>query len=206
VLRPAFERESYGESGFKLYHVTRRIYRGSDDDVGQLFKWYFSGDSPFPLPNSNMVFKMSAASLELFQESFKTTGALVTGRRDFDVSNAWGGKPPFDVPTFIVTHSPPQEWVKEGSPFTFVTEGAVSAVEQARQAAGEKNVLVSGSKVVQQCIKAGLIDELHIDLASMLLGDGISLFGQLGIQPNDLELYQVVEGKDVIHLRFRIVK
>lgn len=177
-----------------------------DDNVGRLFKWYYSGDTPFPLPGTNMVFKMSPASIELFREYFQTTGALVTGRRDFDVSGAWGGKPPFNVPVFIVTHAPAQAWVREGSPFTFVTEGVVSAVEQAKQVAGDKNVLISGSKIVQQCIKAGLLDEIHIDLASMLLGDGISLFGQLGIEPLELERFLVVEGKDVTHLRFRVLK
>jgi dihydrofolate reductase len=179
---------------------------GSGDDVSRLFKWYYSGDTTFPLPNSDMAFKMSPASFELFQGYFSTTGALVTGRRDFEVSGAWGGKPPFDVPFFIVTHTPPQEWIKEGSPFRFVTEGVASAVDQAKQVAGDKNVLVGGSKIVQQCIKLGLLDELHIDLASMLLGDGISLFGQLGIQPVELERFQVVEGKDVTHLRFRVLK
>ena len=179
---------------------------GPNDDVGPLFKWYTSGDSAFPLPHTNRVFKMSSASLKLFQDAFKTTGALVTGRGDFNASNAWGGKPPFDVPTFIVTHTPPQEWVKEDSPFKFVTEGVASAIEQAKQVAGDKNVLVGGSKIVQQAIKAGLIDEIYIDLASILLGDGISLFGTLGIQPLDLERFLVVEGKDVTHLRYRILK
>ena len=177
-----------------------------NDDVGRLFKWYYSGDTPFPLPGTEMVFKMSQASAELFQELFRTTGALVTGRRDFDVSRAWGGRPPFDVPTFIVTHNIPQEWVYEGSPFTFVTAGVQSAIQRARQAAGDKNVVVGGSKIVQQCIKAGLLDEIYIDLASMLLGDGISLFDRLGIEPLDLERTQVIEGTDVTHLRFRVVK
>ncbi|HYP39944.1 MAG TPA: dihydrofolate reductase family protein [Chloroflexia bacterium] len=177
-----------------------------NDDVGRLFKWYYSGDTPFPLPGTDMVFKMSRASAELFQDLFKTTGALVTGRRDFDVSRAWGGKPPFDVPTFVVTHTVPQEWVYACSPFTFVTDGVESAIGQARQAAGDKNVVVGGSKITQQCIKAGLLDEIYIDLASMLLGDGISLFGQLGIEPVELECTEVIEGTDVTHLRFRIVK
>lgn len=177
-----------------------------NDDVGRLFKWYYSGDTAFPLPGTDMVFKMSGASAELFQDLFRTTGALLTGRRDFDVSSAWGGRPPFDVPTFIVTHNIPQEWVYEGSPFTFVTDGVESAIEQARAVTGDKNVVVGGSKIVQQCIKAGLLDEIHIDLASMLLGDGISLFGQLGIEPVDLERTEVIEGTDVTHLRFRIKK
>ena len=174
-------------------------------DVGKLFKWYFSGDTPFPLPNTNMTFKMSAASAKHFQSLFDTTGALVTGRGDFDASNAWGGKPPFNVPTYIVTHNPPQEWVKEGSPFIFVTEGVESAVAQAKQSAGEKDVVVGGTQITQQCIRAGLIDEIFIELASMLLGDGISLFGHLG-QHVELERLSVIEGTDVTHLRYRVVK
>lgn len=130
----------------------------------------------------------------------------MTGRRDFEVSKAWGGKPPFNVPTFIVTHTPPPEWNKPDAPFRFVTDGVESALQQARQAAGDKNVMVSGSKVVQQCLKAGLLDELHIDLASMLLGSGISLFGALGIDPVLLERMQVIEGQDVTHIRFRVMK
>jgi dihydrofolate reductase len=175
-------------------------------EVGRLFKWYYSGDTPVPLPGTNMVFKMSAASAELFRDYLTTTGAFVTGRRDFDVSNAWGGKPPFDGPGFIVTHSVPEAWAGKDSPFVFVTDGVASAVAQAKAAAGEKNVMLSGSTIVQQCIKLGLLDEIYIELASMLLGKGISLFGELDIEPVQLERIQVVEGTDVTHLRFRVVK
>ncbi len=177
-----------------------------DHEVGRLFKWYTSGDTPFPLPGTDRVFKMSAASAVLFQEYFTTTGALVTGRGDFDASNAWNGHPPFSVPTFIVTHQPPQEWVYEGSPFIFVTDGVESTIAQACGAAGDKNVLVGGSKIVQQVIRAGLLDEINIELASILLGNGIPLFGTLGIDPVDLERVRVVEGTDVTHLRYRFVR
>ena len=116
------------------------------------------------------------------------------------------GRPPFPVPCFIVTHTPPQEWLKEGSPFTFVTDGVGSAVAKATQAAGDKHVAVSGTKIVQQCLQAGLFDEINIDLASLLLGEGIRLFDNLGNQLIELENKRVIEGKDVIRLRFRVVK
>jgi dihydrofolate reductase len=177
-----------------------------NDDIRRLFKWYYSGDVPFPLPGTNMVFKMSSASAEVFQEYFRTTGAFVTGRRDFDVSHAWGGQPPFGIPAFIVTHNPPQEWLKENSPFTFVTDGVPSAIAKAKAAAGDKHVLLSGASLTQQCVKLGLLDEIYIELASILLGGGISLFGQLGIDPVELERIAVIEGKDVTHLRFRVIK
>jgi dihydrofolate reductase len=105
-----------------------------------------------------------------------------------------------------VTHRIPQEWVKEGSPFTFVTDGVVSAVERAKQAAGDRNVAVSGSQIVQQCLKAGLLDEIQIDLVPILLGAGIRLFDKLGSEPIDLESTGVIEGSGVTHLKFRVVK
>ena len=134
------------------------------------------------------------------------TGAIVTGRRDFDVSRAWGGKHPMDLPVFIVTHTLPQAWVKEGSPFTFVTDGLARAVEQAKKAAEDKNATLSGSTIAQQCVKAGLLDEIHIDLVPVLLGAGIRLFDHLGTEPIDLECARVIEAPGVTYLRYRIVK
>ena len=95
--------------------------------------------------------------------------------------------------------SVPQEWVYEGSPFTFVTDGLESALEQAKAVAGDKNVGVGAASIVQQCIKAGLLDEIHMDLVPVLLGGGVSLFDHLGIGPIDLERTRV-RGHGVTHL------
>ena len=130
----------------------------------RLFAWYSGGDTEYRLPGTDMVFRVSPASAELLREAHAKMGAFVTGRRTFDISNGWGGRPPLDVPTFVVTHTVPQEWVYEGSPFAFVTDGVESAVEQAKQAAGDKDVAVGAASVAQQCIRAGLLDEIHIDL------------------------------------------
>jgi len=110
------------------------------------------------------------------------------------------------VPTFVVSHTVPQEWVYEGSPFTFVTDGVESAVEQAREVAGDKDVAVGAASIVQQCLRAGLLDEIHIDLVPVLLGDGVRLFEHLGTVPIELESTQVIEGAGVTHLTFRVVK
>ena len=179
---------------------------GPNDDIRRLFKWFTSGDTPFPVPGTDMVFQISRASADLIGELWGSIGALVTGRHDFDVSGAWGGNPPYGWPTFIVTHTPPQEWVKEGSPFTFITDGVASAIEQAQRVAGDRHVVVGGTTIVQQCLKAGLLDEIHIDLASMLLGDGKRLFEHLDVEPIELQRYYVVEGPDVTHIGFRVVK
>jgi dihydrofolate reductase len=132
-------------------------------------------------------------------------GAGVWGRKTFDVAHAWDGHPP-GSPAFIVTHAIPQEWVYEGSPFTFVTEGVGSAIHQAKQAAGHKDVVVCTASILQQCLNLGLMDEIHIDVAPLLLGKGVRLFDHLNILPTALESIRVVEVPGVTHLGFRIVK
>lgn len=179
---------------------------GPNDDIRQLFKWFSSGDTPFPVPGTDMVFQISKASADVIGPLWGAIGAMVTGRHDFDVSGAWGGKPPYAWPSFIVTHNPPQEWLTKDSPFTFVTEGVERALEHARQAAGNKHVVVGGTTIVSQCLQAGLLDEIHIDLASMLLGNGKRLFDHLNMAPIELERLNVVEGTDVTHLSFKVVK
>ena len=109
-----------------------------------------------------------------------------------------------NVPVFVVTHLVPQEWVYKGSPFTFVTDGVQSAIEQAKAVAGDKDVAVGAASIVQQCIKAGMLDEIHIDLVPILLGDGIRLFDYLGMEPIELERTRV-EVPRVTHLTFRVV-
>lgn len=177
-----------------------------DDEVRPIFGWYSSGDTEFQFSENSPVFKISRASAELLQKEWGRLGAIVTGRRDFDVSEAWGGTSLFGVPIFIVTHTPPQEWTKEGSPFTFVTGGVERALEQARQAAGDRNIGVGGTQIVQQCLHAGLLDSIQINLVPILLGAGIRLFDHLGPEPIALESMGVVEGTGVTHLRYRVVK
>jgi len=109
------------------------------------------------------------------------------------------------VPVFVLSHSVPQKWVYEGSPFTFVTDGLESAVAQAKAVAGDKDVGVIGANLVQQCIRSGLLDEIHLDLVPVLLGDGVRLFDQTA-EPIELESTQVIEGAGVTHLTFRVVK
>jgi dihydrofolate reductase len=172
----------------------------------RLLGWYAAGDTEYRLPGTEMVFKVSPQTAELLRETRTTTGALVTGRRTFDLTNGWGGKHPLDVPVFVVSHTVPQEWVYEGSPFTFVTDGLESALEQAKAIAGDKDVGVVGANLVQQCIRAALLDEIHVDLVPVLLGDGVRLFDHLGTEPIELESTRVIEGAGVTHLTFRVVK
>ena len=179
---------------------------GPNDEVDRIFGWYSSGDTDFPVEGSQMVFRLSKASAELLRESWGKLGALVTGRRDFDVSDAWGGTSPLGVPIFIVTHSISEEWAKEGSPFTFVTDGIASALTQAKANAGDKDVGISGTQITQQFLRAGLIDEIRLHLVPVLLGSGIRLFDHLQDENIALEKILVVDAPDVTHLRYRVVK
>jgi dihydrofolate reductase len=157
----------------------------------------------------------ATADDEVFAETFAATGAVVMGRRMFsggagpweDDPNAdgwWGDNPPFGVPVFILTHHEREPVLKEGgTTFTFVTDGFESALADARAAAGEKNVHVAGgANVVQQYL--GLLDELQIHVAPLLLGDGVRLFG--GSARPELELTRVIESPKVTHIRYRVVK
>ena len=176
------------------------------DGGERILAWYFGGDTDYEMPSGEMTLKVSPASAELLREVHRTIGALVQGRRTFDIANGWGGRHPLDVPVFVVTHTVPQEWVYEGSPFTFITDGVESAVEQAKAIAGEKNVAVGAASITQQCIRAGLLDEIHIDLVPVLLGDGVRLFDHLGTGPIELESTRVIDAPGVTHLTFRVVK
>src|ERR671933_2234137 len=170
---------------------------GPESPLGEggerIFAWYSGGDTEYRLPGTEMVFKVSPASAELLREAHSKMGTFVTGRRTFDITNGWGGRPPLGVPTFVVTHTVPQEWVYEGSPFTFVTDGVESAVRQAKAVAGEKDVAVMAASVVQQCIGAGLLDEIGVNLVPVLLGDGVRLFEHLGTTPIELQSTGVIE-------------
>ena len=131
------------------------------------------------------------------------------GKRMFDEGEEpWGDNPPFRMPVFVVTHDAREELVKEGgTTFTFVTEGIESALNQAKAAAGDKNVnIAGGADTVQQFIKAGLLDELEIHLAPLLFGQGIRLFDRMGPEHIELENIRVVDSPRVTHLRFRVVK
>lgn len=176
-----------------------------DGDVRALFGWYFSGDREFPVPGGPLL-KLHKESQAVFQEGLARLGALVTGRRDFDVSNAWGGQSPVGAPILIVTHSAPPEWSGPDSPFTFVTDGVASALAQARRIAGDRDIGVGGSTIVQQCLQAGLLDEIQIHLAPVLLGAGVRLFDHLGTEPRPLELVRTVTAPDVTHLLYRVIK
>jgi dihydrofolate reductase len=140
------------------------------------------------------------------QQVFARAGAYVMGRRMFDEGEvAWPENPPFRAPVYVLTHSPREPWVRQGgTTFHFVTDGLESALSQARAAAGDKDVRISGGiDTVQQAIQAGVLDECTIHLAPILLGAGRRLFD--GIEPEKMKLVPVRADSSalVTHLDYR---
>ena len=170
-----------------------------------LFKWYGNGDVEVPTAKPEMTPRLSAQSAEHLRSITANTGALVVGRKLFDHVNGWDGTHPMGVPVVVVTHSVPEGWPREDAPFTFVTDGIESAIEQAGAIAGDKVVGVNGGTIARQCLDAGLLDEVWIDLVPLLLGDGTPFFAELNTAPVELEgPLSIVEGIDVTHLRYRV--
>jgi dihydrofolate reductase len=148
------------------------------------------------------------ASSEILEETLSASGAVVVGKRMFDNAHGWGDVPPFGKPVFVLTHTAREPLAKEGgTTFTFVTDGIESAVEQARAAAGDKDVSIGGgASTAQQALKAGLVDEVQLTVPPLLLGGGVRLFEGLGPDDVELELMRVIEGPKATHLRYRVVK
>src|SRR6059058_767206 len=178
----------------------------ANDGVAEVFDWYFTGDVEVPTAsgNSGMTFQVSAPSAEHLTSLVAETGAMLTGRRTFEVAGGWDGQHPWDVPAFVVTHQVPEGWPRPGSTVRFVTDGIESAVAQAKSAAGPKSVGVHGAQTIQQCLDAGLLDEIHIDLAAVLLGAGVRLFDHVANSPVVLGNPTVVTGVGVTHLRYPV--
>jgi len=178
-----------------------------DDTVAPLFRWYDSGDTPFTTPDGTMTWHVSAASVDVLRDMMQSTGALVVGRHLFDITDGWKGRHPIDTPIVVLTHHPPESWIEHhpDAPFTFV-EGIEAAIEKAKELADGKDVGIGGSEAIQQAIRAGLVDEIGVDLAPFLLGEGVRVFDHLGSTTIELERTMAVEGTDVTHLRFRVVK
>ena len=130
------------------------------------------------------------------------------GRRMFDEGEVgWSDPPPFRAPVFVLTNHAREPWVRQGgTTFTFVTDGIESALEQAKAAAGDKDILIAGgANTVRQFLEAGLLDELQIHLAPVLLGDGVRLFDHVDPERIELEPTRVIDSPRVTHLRYRVV-
>lgn len=149
---------------------------------------------------------------KIIAETFAAAGAYVMGRRMADGGEIpWGETPPFHAPVFVVTHRPrPVLERRGGTSFTYVTDGIAGAIEQARAVAGGKNVAIAGGgTLVRQVIKLGLLDELELHIAPVILGDGMRLLDtdlDLGVQEGiELSPIRVINTPEVTHIRYRVI-
>jgi dihydrofolate reductase len=147
---------------------------------------------------------------EMLQEEIRATGAVVMGRHSYDMADpdAFADEYEYQVPIFVLTHRVPEKKPKENDRLTvtFVTDGIQSAIARAKAAAGEKNVILIGASVNQQCLNAGLCDELHCGIMPVLLGGGLRLFEHVDPARVSLEKIRVFEAGPRTDLWFRVVK
>ena len=155
----------------------------------------------------------TGAESDMVEESVGAAGSVVMGRKMFSSGSGpwetdpkatgwWGDEPPFHKPVFVVTHHEREPLQLGETTFTFVTEGVVAAVELARTAAGDKDVLVAGGgNVIRQAVASGLVDELHLHIAPVLLGGGAPLFED--VPPRSAEIIDVLAGSRATHVRYR---
>lgn len=186
-------------------------YISGPEETGfdKLFKWYENGDITVETTHPELTFHLTEVSATHWRRIIAETGALVVGRRLFDITQGWGGNHPMGLPVVVVTHSVPDGWPREEAPFHFVTEGGTEGIERAvalaRELAGDKNVCVNAGTIAQQCLDARLLDEVGIDLVPVLLGGGTPFFTDLKRAPYELEgPVSTAEGQDVTHLRYRV--
>jgi dihydrofolate reductase len=174
------------------------------DNVGPLFDWYGNGDVEVTGADPDRVFRVSAASAAYLRDAWADAGASVIGRRLFDMTNGWNGKPPVGEAVFVVTHRPPEGLDFPDAPFTFVPDGVERAVALAKELAGDKYVSVTPGNVGGQAFRAGLIDEVMVDLVPVVFGAGVRYFGDYAGSPLLLENPEIVQGDRVTHLRCRV--
>jgi dihydrofolate reductase len=171
----------------------------AEDQVGPLFDWYFNGDVELP----GGVGKVSEVSAAYVQPTWADIGSMVIGRHLFDMTNGWEGSPPAGNHVVVVSHrTRPDGWHPEAS-YYFVDDVA-QAVARARELAGEGTVAVAAGDVGGQAFALGLVDEVAMDVAPVVLGSGKRYFGSVDAQYLLEDPHLMIQGNRVLHLRYRV--
>ena len=177
-----------------------------DDTVGPLFDWYQNGDVAGTFSDEDRVFHTTQATADFLQAVAPEHRRRRHRRRLFDLTNGWDGVPANGEHVFVVTHEPPTDWAyRDTAPFTFVTDGVRSAIEQAKAFAGDRDVSVSAGQIGGQAIREGLIDQVVLNLVPAVLGSGVPFFGEGAMaDPVLFEDPRIVQGKQVTHLVYDV--
>lgn len=176
-----------------------------DDTVGPLFDWYGNGDVAGTFSDESRVFHTTRETADFLYSFAPRIAAAVIGRRLFDLTNGWNGVPANGEHVFVVTHEPPTDWEHAGSaPFTFVGD-VRTAIERARDLAGDRDVSVSAGQIGGQALREGLVDQVVLNLVPAVLGTGRPFFGSGGIaEPILFGDPRIVQGRQVTHLVYDV--
>jgi dihydrofolate reductase len=182
-----------------------RLGAGLGDGGERLHYWHFGGPFTYEDDARGTLGSPSEVDQEYLEGVIPAASAWLVGRTMYDLADGWGDDPGFGVPVFVVTHRPHETVVKGNTTFEFVTDGIDAALERARTAAGDKNVIVmGGADLLRQYLDAGVVEELKLTIAPVLLGGGKRLFD--GIRRTDIafERTAVIESPYATHLRYEV--
>jgi dihydrofolate reductase len=177
-----------------------------NDGVGPLFDWLGTGDVTWSLPGSDDEARSTQASPDFMRSHYRNTAANVIGRRLFDLTNGWEGKPAAYEHVFVVTHQPPTDWeYADTAPFTFV-DGVEEAIAAAKKFAGDREVDVAAGQIGSQALKLGLIDRVVVNQVPVVFGSGRPFFATGGLaEPLPLQdPTTIVQGERVTHLVYDV--
>ncbi len=174
-----------------------------DNQVGELFDWYEAGEESVESHYDEVAFDVDQASADVLRELTENSGALVTGRRLFDIASGWDDTHPSGAQVVVVTHEAPADAAERWPKTTFV-DGVDTAIERAKEIAGDKDVTVASANIAQQALELGLVDEVCVSLVPVLFGEGIPYFSTLDRGHLLLEDPVVVQGRRALHLRYPV--
>ncbi|WP_026402426.1 dihydrofolate reductase family protein [Actinomadura rifamycini] len=192
--------------GKVLTHMTMSLdgfVADPNDQVGELFDWYETGEINVPNPNETVSFQVDEAGAQMLRDLTENCGALVAGRRLFDIADGWGDKHPAGAPVVVVTHRPPEDAATRWPTTTFV-DGVEAAISKAKEIAGDQDVTIASASIIQQALDLDLVDEVCVSLVPVLFGEGIPYFSKLTQGHRLLDDPTVVQGNRALHLQYRV--
>jgi len=192
--------------GKVLTHMTMSLdgyIAGPDDQPGELFDWYQAGEVSVTSGSEDVAFDVDEASADVLRELTEKVGALVSGRRLFDIADGWNDSHPSGAPVVVVTHSAPADAAERWPGTTFIG-GVEAGIAAAREIAGDKDVTIASADVTRQALDLGLVDEVCVSVVPVLFGEGIPYFAKLERGHLLLEDPVVVQGRRALHLRYPV--